>query len=257
MIKAVIIEDEEKSGRFLNNLLNTYCSNVKVSGTAKSVTSAIELTRKEKPDLVFLDIILEDKNGFEVLKNLNERNFEVIFTTAHNEYALKAIKFSALDYLVKPINIEELQMAVEKAEKRIREKEKSNINIPLENLIENQKCANSLTHKMGLQYAGGIRFVPVSDIYYLGAEGNYTNVYLESEKILVTKTLKNFEELLSDYKFFRAHRSFLVNLSHISEYDNSTTIEGSGGQIILKNNASIPVSRDKKKDLLDIISKPF
>jgi two-component system, LytTR family, response regulator len=257
MIKAVIVEDEDKSRRFLINLLNMYCPNIKVTGSAKSVITATNLINTEKPELIFLDIILEDSNGFELLKNLNERNFEVIFTTAHNEYAINAIKFSALDYLVKPINIEELQSAVEKAELKIREKEKNKINIPLENLIENQRNVNSSTHKIGLQSTGGIKFVPVSDIYYLGAEGNYTYVCLEKEKILVTKTLKNFEELLLDYKFFRPHRSFLINLNHISEYDNSLTIDGSGGQIILKNLVKIPVSRDKKKELLEIISHPF
>ncbi len=257
MIKSVIIEDEEKGKKFLNNLLDMYCPNVKVAGFAKTISSAIELIKNEKPDLVFLDIILEDGNSFELLKNLEERNFEVVFTTAHNEFAINAIKLSALDYLVKPINIEELQAAVEKVETRLKVKEEKDVNIQLENLVENQKSVNVSTHKIGLHSASGIKFVPVSDIYYLSAEGNYTYVHLEKEKVLITKTLKNFEELLTDYKFFRIHRSFLVNLIHISELDNSITREGSGGQIILSNQIHVPVSRDKKKDLLEIISKPF
>lgn len=260
MIRTIIIDDEAKSRKLLRNLLDSYCENVEVVGEADSVQTGLAAIKEQNPDLVFLDIVLNDENGFDILQKIESINFEIIFTTAHNEYAIKAIRVSALDYLLKPLNIDELKAAVEKVREKMENESIDRKNEPLQNLIENQKNLNRSVHKIGLPTLTGLDFIQMEDIIYCRAEGNYTHINVKNKDIVVTRTLKEFEELLSDYNFLRIHRSYLINLDHILKYNRThqlPDVEGDGGSVTLSNNLEVPVSREKRKALLDLFSKPF
>lgn len=263
MLRTVIIDDEEKGRKLLRNLLDEYCRNVEVVSMADSVSSGVKAIHKYKPDLVFLDIVMPNENGFELLDEISDVNCEVVFTTAYNQYAIRAIRVCALDYLLKPIDFEELQDAVARAQEKIEEKNRSRVvDQRLETLIQNTKARKKQPEKIGFPTANGVKFYHINDIFFCKAEGNYTTVYFDgTEKLeLVSKTLKEFEELLSDYNFIRTHRSYLVNLNHLKEYrrcNPPNEIDGEGGCVIVSNNIKVPVSRDKRKALLERISKPF
>lgn len=260
MIRTVIIDDEAKSRKLLKNLLGSYCENIELVGEADSVQTGLTLIKEKKPNLVFLDIVLQDENGFDILKQIDSINFEIIFTTAHNEYAIKAIRVSALDYLLKPLNIDELVQAVEKVQEKMESESADKENEPLVNFIENQKTLNKSVHKIGVPTLTGLDFIQMEDIIFCRAEGNYTHITLKNKDIVVTRTLKEFEELLSDYNFLRIHRSYLINLDHILKYNRThqlPDVEGDGGSVTLSNNLEVPVSREKRKTLLDLFSKPF
>lgn len=262
MIKAVIIEDEEKGRELLFNLLTNYCPNVKVLDMADSVKTGLAAIAKHKPDLIFLDIIMPDESGFELLEHIKDMEVEVIFTTAYDQYAIKAIRFSALDYLLKPIDVAELQNALKKVEEKLSSKMNQDaFNESLKIFLEN---ANTHPHKMklGLPTQSGIKFVTIDTILFCRAEGNYSLIYFKDskEQEIVTRTLKELEELLTEFNFCRLHRSYLINLNHIKEYrriNHSSDIDGDGGCVIMVNESRIPVSRDKRKVLLARFSKPF
>lgn len=260
MIRTVIIDDEIKSRKLLKNLLNTYCNNVEIVGEADSVKRAINIVKEKNPDLVFLDIVLKNETGFDILQQIEPISFEIIFTTAHNEYAIKAIRVSALDYLLKPLNVDELIAAVEKVRAKLESKYDGTSNEPLLNFIENQKTLNKNVHKIGVPTLDGLDFIQIEKIIYCKADGNYTHITLQDKEILVTRTLKEFEELLSDYNFLRIHRSFLISLDHLTKYNRThrlPDVEGDGGSVTLSNDTEVPVSREKRKILLDLFSKPF
>lgn len=262
MIKSIIIEDEEKGQKLLFNLLSNYCPDVKVLAMADSVKSGLEAIETYHPDLIFLDIIMPEENGFELLDHIKDMDIEVIFTTAYDQYAIKAIRFSALDYLLKPIDINELQEAVKKVERKLNERhERLSFNEKLTVFLEN-KANQPHKMKLGLPTQNGINFVTIEDILFCKAEGNYSliNFTCANGHDIVTRTLKELEELLVDFNFCRIHRSYLINLSHIKEYrriNHSAEIDGDGGCVIMSNEAKIPVSRDKRKMLLAKFTKPF
>ena len=259
-IRAIIIDDETKSRKLLKNLLGSYCKDVDVVGEADSVRTGLAAIKDQNPDLVFLDILLKDENGFDILKQIESTDFEIIFTTAHNEYAIKAIRVSALDYLLKPLNIDDLVQAVEKVRGKMESESADEKNEPLINFIENQKILNKSIHKIGVPTLTGLDFIQMEDIIYCQAKGNYTHITLKNKDIVVTRTLKEFEELLSDYNFLRIHRSYMINLNHILKYNRThqlPDVEGDGGSVTLSNNLEVPVSREKRKTLLDLFSKPF
>jgi len=261
VIQTIIIDDEEKGRKLLRNLLAEYCKNIAVVEMADSVKSGVEAIRQFKPDLVFLDIVMPNANGFELLDKINEVNFELIFTTAYNQYAIRAIRVCALDYLLKPIDIEELQVSVERAQQRISAKRDQNIDERLHTFISNLKSVEKQPQKIGIPTQHGVKFYSINQIHFCKAEGNYTTVYLQGkEKVeLVCKTLKEFDELLAEFNFIRTHRSYLVNLSHIKEYrrGDSGETDGEGGCLVAANNLKIPVSRDKRKLVLERIGRPF
>jgi two-component system LytT family response regulator len=262
MIKTIIVDDEEKSRKLLKNLLTQFCTNVQVLDLADSVSAAYDAIKKQQPDLIFLDIVMPDENGFELLEKIRDMKIEVIFTTAYDQYAIKAIRFSALDYLLKPINIDELQNAVKRVDEKLNGNQpvrsaENRINVFLEN---NGKQAHQ--KKLGLPTQSGLTFVSIDHIIYCKAEGNYSMIIMSGNhgKEMITRTLKDFEELLHDHNFFRIHRSYLVNLSHVKEYsrtNQSDDFDGDGGSVLLSNGGSIPVSRDKRKALLQLFAKPF
>lgn len=263
MIRAVIIDDEEKGRKLLRNLLEQYCSDVAVLEMADSAETGAEAIHRLQPDLVFLDIVMPNEDGFGLLTRIAGFDLEIIFATAYDQYAIRAIRACALDYLLKPIDFEELQAAVQRAREKIEAKRNGEVvDNRLETLIESARTGQNLPHKIGFPTAQGVRFYEIEEIHVCRAEGNYTTVFFGGRERLelISKTLKEFEEILSGHNFVRTHRSYLVNLNHIKEYrrfNSPDSTDGEGGCIISANNMKVPVSRDKRKHLLERISKPF
>ncbi len=240
MLNTVIIDDEEKSRQTLRQMLSLFCKNVQIIGEAKDVRTGFELLSIVKPDLVFLDIKMPDGNGFDLIRKLNSRNFNLIFTTAFDQYAIKAFKFNAIDYLLKPIDTDELKAAVDKAGKYILTN-KTNV----DNLISNTLEENKEDQKIVLSTAEGMHIIKVKNIIRCQADDYYTNYFLnDGRRIMISKTLKESEELLIDYNFIRPHRSHLINISYIKKY-----VKSDGGYIVLADDSKIPVSR-RKKDIM-------
>lgn len=248
MIRAVIIDDELNARENISFLLSEHCKGVKVSGIADSVTDAVQVIKTEKPDLIFLDIEIGEGSGFDVLDKISGLNIEVIFTTAFNHYAIKAFKFSAIDYLLKPIDILDLKQAVERAEIRIKQ---SQISRSLDNLMSNLTNNNRKHKKIGLPVQGGVQYFPLDEIIRLQSQSNYTTFYLnQNRELLISKTLKEYDELLSDQGFVRVHQSHLINIDHISQYQKSD-----GGYVILSDGSNVPLSKNYKENFLAAINK--
>ena len=248
-MKVVIIDDEDNNIDNLQQLLLEYCREVKVIGTATNGETGSSLINQLQPDIVFLDIEMPGKNGFDLLKSLPERNFEVIFVTAHHQYGIQAVKFSAIDYLMKPIDLEELKTAVSKAVAKRTEKKS---NLQLENLIQllHQQQAKS-EHRIALPTAKETRFAKTEEIVRGESTNYYTTFYLVSgEQIMVSKPIYEYEELLTDYGFIRCHQSHLVNKKYIKSW-----IKTDGGYLLLYDETTIPVSRQKKDSIKELFMK--
>ncbi len=247
MIRTVVIEDEQLSRTMLLKLLQEHCMQLNVVAAADSVSTGLTAIAEQRPQLVFLDIELQSETSFEILERLPEINFELIFTTAFDHYALRAIKFCAIDYLLKPIDLNELLMAVAKAEKRLNHQY---LNQNLGVLLNNLKTGSQNNHRIALPTLEGLLFVRVSDIIYCESDGPYTRFFLKQpEKIITSKHLKEYENLLDGYNFFRIHKSYLVNLQEIQKY-----VRGEGGHLIMSNGAALSVSKLRKDDFLHIYS---
>jgi two-component system, LytTR family, response regulator len=248
MLNVVIIEDEAHGQETLKNLLKDYCENIEIAGIAGSVKEGIKAIEAIKPDLIFLDIELHTGTGFEILENVNRYDFEVIFTTAYENYAIKAIKFSAIDYLLKPIDITELREAVDKVRKR---REQSLDNHKLLNFLKNLQGQNDSQKIITLATSEGMEFIPVADIIKLEANGSYTTFYLkQGRSLLVSKNLKEYENLLSEHGFFRVHHSCMINLNQVERY-----VKSEGGSIILKDGSQADISQKKKEKFLELMSQ--
>ena len=246
MISAIIIDDENKGRLALRQKIADYCPDVEIIAEASNGQEGIEMIEKYKPQLVFLDIEMPRVNGFEMLNQLKDKNFHLIFTTAYDHYAIKAIKYSAFDYLLKPIDIEELKHAVEKIKDTKADLIKNQVEL-LEHNIKNPKVA---LNKLAIPTLEGLCFYNISDLIHLEASSNYTNLFFtDGKKVLASKTLKDFEELLPEDTFFRPHHSHIIILKFISKY-----IKGDGGQIQLTNGSMIDVSRRKKEEFLRVIA---
>lgn len=240
MIRAIVIDDEEESRNTVINILNNFCNNVQVIAQAENVQEGKEKVESEKPDVVFLDIQMPDGTGFDLLDQLPEINFQVIFVTAFDQYALKAIKFSALDYILKPVNPQHLIDAVEKL--KAPETDLGLISKQISTLLRNKNGFERIT----LPTFEGLRFIILKDIIRCESDNNYTNFYLNSgEKVMVTKTLKEYDDCLSGEDFIRVHQSHLVNSKYIDRY-----IKGDGGTIIMTDGSQIEVSRRRKEEFL-------
>lgn len=241
-IKAVIAEDEPRNVEILKSILKEHCSNVEVVGTANSVRRAVEVISEEEPDVLFLDIEMPPHKGFEVLEQFPEVNFDVIFITAHEEYALQAIKFAALDYLLKPINIEEVQKAVGKVKPR----SKGQTNELAAILKEYLKDKEQAISKIVIPSNDGYNVIDLKNILYCEACDSYTKIHTNennSKVYLISKPLKEYDELLSDKGFYRVHKSFLVNVDHIRKI-----IKGVGAAVIMSDSTNIPISMRKKDE---------
>jgi len=245
MIKTIIIEDEAKSRSSLRQKLKEYCPSIDIVAEAEDGLEGISLIEKHKPQLVFLDIEMPKINGFEMLNAIKEKNFNIIFTTAYDQYAIKAIKYAAFDYLLKPVDIEELRAAVSRADINETRQTKNQIEL----LHQNMQHPKKLLNKLAIPTLEGLLFYDINDIIQLEANSNYTNIFFNNKtKILASKTLKEFEELLPEGIFFRVHHSHLINLNYIKRY-----IKGDGGQIELQNGKYVDVSRRKKEEFLKMI----
>ncbi len=245
-LRVVIIEDEKHSLDTLSHLLLDFCENITILGTAANVTNGISLIKETNPDLVFLDIELHSGTGFDILQKLEDISFEVIFTTAFEQYAIKAIKFSSVDYLLKPIDLEELQTAIQKVKSR----QNSKVSIrQIKNLVKNLEGQNIKDKKICLSTQEGMEFVKVLDIRYCKANGSYTIFSIKGQPDqLVSKNLKEFELLLQEYDFMRVHNSYLINLREVKKY-----IKSEGGYIIMNNNDHVHLSPRKKELFLERI----
>lgn len=246
MIRAVIIEDEKTSRDSLRSLLDRYCGEVEIIGEADGVRKGIQLIREKKPEVVFLDIQMPDGSGFRLLEEVRDEPFEVIFTTAFDQFAIKAIKYSALDYLLKPINPTELVTAVEKLKRQeFRLRAGQHIETLLENLRHPEK-----PQKIVLTTAEKILVVEIDQIIRCESDNYYTRFYFTDGKtLLISKTLKEHEELLREHRFIRPHKSHLVNLRFVKHYSRTD-----GGMLILLDGSRIPVSRRKREHVVSVIS---
>lgn len=258
MLRTILIDDEEKSRKLLANLLRDYCSQVEIIAFADSADAGFNAISKYQPDLVFLDIVMPEKDGFELLSKFDTLNFEIIFTTAHEEFILKALREDALDYLLKPIDLDELINAVDKAQNKITAN-KNLIETTLGNkigkILEKYHSLSINVNKIAIPTENGLIYININDIAVCKAEGNYTIIYFidSPRREVASKTLKEFEVILSNYNFVRTHRSYLLNMNHIKEYhrvNQSENLDADGGSVALLNDMMIPVSRDKKKILL-------
>lgn len=245
-MKAVIIDDVLKAQISLKRSVESLPLGIEILGCAESVVNGIKLIKATKPELVFLDIELQDGTGFDVLEILSPVNFKVIFTTSSNAYAIKAFRFSAIDYLLKPIDLEQLEEAVRKAKNQVKPTKPEYVNMLLQQM-KTQKPAE----KIALHSAEKIQIVNVTDIVRCEADVNCTTFYFASgSPLLVTKTLKYFDQLLAESGFLRVHQSHLVNGQHIKEF-----IKTDGGYLLMDNNQTVPVSARKKAEVIDALAQ--
>lgn len=249
MTKAIIIDDELHCISRLTDLLGWFCKDsIKVIAVCENSEDGIAAITNLNPDLVFLDVQLNETTGIDLLKQLPEINFEVIFTTAHEQYAVQAFKFSAIDYLLKPIDADDLVAAVSKLNKKVSQKELTN---KFEALFQNLNHKSPQAKKITVPSGNGLLFLEVGQIIRCEADVNYTTIFLkDKQKIVVAKTLKEFEDMLTDHGFFRIHNSHLVNLSYISSYN-----KGKGGTVTLTDNTSLEVSTRRKELFMKRISE--
>jgi len=239
---AVILEDEKHSAEALRTMLTDYCPEVNLTGVYHSVADGIKALQQNPPQLLFLDIMLKGGTGFDVLLCLKEHQFQVIFTTAYDEFALKAIRFSALDFLLKPISLKELRESVQKAVNfSVRYQTSTKINHLLHNMAGKEKLK-----QISLPTLTGYNFVEISSIVRFEAAGSYTKVFFTNgEELMLSHNLKFFEDLLGSENFFRAHHSYLINLNLIKKY-----VKGSGGYVVMKDGSKVDIASRRKEDLL-------
>ena len=242
-IRALLIDDEEHNIENLKILLGKYCPSVEVVGVAQNMGAALKEIERTDPDVLFLDIEMPKDDGFSLLKNIGgNRKFEVIFVTAYNQYALKAIKFSALDYILKPIKIHELQAAVKKL---LEKREEKSHQYRLENMMGNFNRRNQ-EKKLAIATAQQIHCVSLSDIVFCQSDNNYTNFKLTNgQVILASNTLKMYERILNDFEFLRIHHSFLINLRHVD-----SIVRKDGSHVLFTNGDMVPFKSQMKKELL-------
>ncbi len=243
-MRAIIIEDEKNGREILIKLLELHCPEILVCNTADSVTKGIKLIKEYRPDVIFLDIKLGGENGFEILTELqnDEYDFKVIFTTAYEEYAIKAIKNEAIDYLLKPIDASELKTAVSKLMKYYKAKQQGN--------PSHLSTSMNLPQKIKIENRSGFDLVELDSILYCHSEANYTRIYFKDKKnILTSKTLKHYQMILEKYWFLRIHKSIIINIKEVESYKH-----GKGGQVIMSNGEILEVGGSYKKFLIDRLS---
>jgi two-component system, LytTR family, response regulator len=248
MIKTLIIEDEQKSLDMLAGIIQKNCPDLDVVGLARNVKEGVEMVEALKPDLVFLDISMPDGSGFDLLEKVAGHKFELIFATASDQYAIRAIKYSACDYLLKPIDIEELKVAVEK----VVSKKKAIPNMEnLQFLIQHLKRADENFQKITLPTGNAYEIVNIKDIVRCEADGSYTTFYLiDKRKLMISAGLKHYEELLPEGEFIRVHHHHLINMNHVVRF-----LKEDGGYAIMSDGSKIEISRRKKEAFMEKLNK--
>jgi two-component system LytT family response regulator len=254
-LRAVIIDDETNAREALTNLIRIVSPDLQICGQAKNADEGISVIRSERPNLIFLDIQMPGKTGFDLLSSFDNVDFGVVFTTAYQEYAIRAFRFSAIDYLLKPIDPDELLSAVAKFKTTVRSINQEQLKILHEQLdpargarlIERKRNDNQ---RIALPTAEGIHFVQMTEIIQCESLGSYTKFHLvKGPSIVVSRLLKEYEEILDNYYFFRVHQSNIINLEHIKRY-----VKGDGGQVWMSDNTEIEVSRRRKDEFLALLS---
>lgn len=247
MLKTIIVDDEDHVRGTLGKFLEKYCPQVKLAGEAGSVQEAYEVINKTHPDLILLDIQLGDGTGFDLLKKFDFPPFKVIFITAHDEYAVQAFKVSAVDFILKPVNPLELNDAISKAQQVVQDE----LRIKLDALETNLQKGNQALKKIVIKTLENIYVIDTNDIVYCESDGSYTTIFtLGKEKILSSKPIKEYDELLAAYGFFRVHRSYLINLSFIKRFEKQD-----GGYVVLSENSKVPVASRKKEELMELFER--
>ncbi|TDP60893.1 LytR/AlgR family response regulator transcription factor [Flavobacterium dankookense] len=246
MITAVLIDDDKHLRTGLKALLERYTNEIQIIGEAESVKTGVELLKSSNPQVIFLDIHLNDGTGFDILEKLGKTTAHIVFITAHEQYAVKAFKFSALDFILKPVDPEELQSTIVKI-KEVVGKSSSFEHIDL--LLENIRKKVDNFKRIALSTSDGIHLFEVSDIIRCEAKVNYTEFFIKNHKpLLISRTLKEYEELLTEHGFERIHQSHLINLSYLKSY-----IKSDGGYVIMADNTNIPIAQSKKERLQELI----
>lgn len=245
MINALIIEDEKHCADRLLQLLEPYKNTINILEICNTVSQGIITTQKYQPDLVFLDVQINNETGFDYLQQLKAINFEIIFTTAFENFAIKAIKFSALDYLLKPIDTNDFKIAIQKLQQKLNT---NTLQTQVNTLLYNLDAGNSLK-QITVPTINGFDVVKVANILYCEAQASYTKIVTKTETLIASKPLKFYENLLEDHRFYRIHNSHLVNLNYVKKYT-----KGKGGYITLSNNESLNVSTRKKEGFLKLLN---
>jgi two-component system, LytTR family, response regulator len=247
MQRTIIIDDEAHIRESLADMLRSHCPNAKVVAMADGVQSGLKAIKTHRPNLLLLDIRMKDGTGFDLLEKLESIDFRIIFITAFDQYAIKAFKFSALDYLLKPVESGDLKAAVDKADKLSQQE----VNTQLNTLVNNLQTDEQAKKKIILKTFDNIHLVKVKDIIYMESDGRYTSVWLSpGECVIVTETLKHYHEILSDVGFYRLHKSYLINLEYIQRFEKAE-----GGYVILEGGAKVPVASRKREDLLELFDR--
>nr|WP_295934444.1 LytTR family DNA-binding domain-containing protein [uncultured Dyadobacter sp.] len=247
MIKCVIIDDENNCLEMLEWLLKTYAPSVSVAALCSSGEKGIEAIREHRPDVIFLDIEMPKMNGFDMLEKFDKLHFDVVFTTAYDKFAIKAFKYSALNYLLKPIDPDDLIETV----RRIEEKRNVPSREQIELLFQSVQQMKPTPTRIALTTGDGMIFVPTQDILYCEADSNYTSVVLANgKKIVVSKVLKDVDEALSGPDFFRVHNSFLINLNRIKKF-----VRGEGGYVVMDNDVAISISRSRRQEFMEMFAR--
>lgn len=247
MIKAILIDDERNAIEMLEWLLNTYCPEIKIVAMCESAENGIASIAELKPDVVFLDIEMPKMNGFTMLENIKDIDFEIVFTTAYDKFAVKAFRFAALNYLLKPIDPEDLKLTIERLKTKISSPSKDQMDL----LFQHLTTLENKPERIALATNDGLVFVKTKDISYCKADSNYTSVVMANgQKLLIAKTLKDIDETLSGKDFFRVHNSYLVNINHISKY-----VRGDGGYILMPDDTQITIARSKRDDFFELFTR--
>ncbi len=248
MFRTVIVEDEQKSGEVLAALIQKHCPDLLITGMSRTIKEGVEMIREQKPDLVFLDISMPDGTGFDLLEQVQNQRFELIFATASDQHAIRAIRFSACDYLLKPIDAGELLQAVEKVRK------KRNTIPSMENLqflVQHLRKADENFQKITLPTGNAYEIVNIRDIIRCEADGSYTNFYLaDKRKLMISAGLKHYEELLPETDFIRVHHHHLINMNHVVRF-----LKEDGGYAVMTDGSKIEISRRKKEAFMEKLNR--
>ncbi len=248
MIRCILIDDESHSLEMTEWLLKTYCPDVIIEAMCNSAEKGIEAINKYKPDVIFLDIEMPHMNGFDMLEQFDKLFFDIVFTTAYDQFAIKAFKYSALNYLLKPIDPDDLKETIRRLEEKKASPTKEQIDLLMQS-VKNPK--KQTVNRIALTTGDGLIFVTTSDIIYCEAESNYTNVVLgNGKKIVVSKVLKDIDETLSGPDFYRIHNSFLININEISKF-----VRGDGGYVVMSNGTTVGISRSRRQEFMELFEK--
>lgn len=248
MIKCVLVDDETNALEMMEWLLKTYCPQADIVAMCNTAEKGIEAINRHKPDVVFLDIEMPRMNGFDMLEQVKNLTFEIVFCTAYDQFAIKAFKYAALNYLLKPVDPDDLKITMQRIEEKKAIPSKEQFALLLQHINRPPKATPA---RIALTTGEGLIFVATGDILYCRAESNYTNVVLTGgRKIMVSRVLKELDETLSGADFYRVHSSFLININHVKKF-----IRGEGGYIVMDNDENITLSRSRRQEFMELFSR--